>query len=223
MRISHLGHSAVLVETADARLLIDPGNFDPQWHDLTGLDAILVTHQHPDHLDPEHAPALVRANPGAAVLVEPSIVELAGREVPGIGRVPGLDRAQPMTVGETRAVAGVTITAVGGEHAVIHRDIPRIGNVGFVIGADDEPTLFHPGDSYDTAPEGVDIVAVPLFGPWGATKEAIDFARAVAAPRGFGIHDGLLADRGRNAIMAKLGQMSPTEMIDLRDTGGYTV
>lgn len=214
MRISHLGHAAVLVEIADARILIDPGNFDPRWHDLTGLDAILVTHQHPDHLEPEHAPALVAANPGAAVLVEPSIVDRAGRE-----GLPQLDHAQPMAAGESRTVAGVTIRAVGGEHAIIHRDIPRVGNVGFVIGAAGEPTVFHPGDSYDTAPEDVDIVGVPLFGPWGATKEAIDFARAVGAPRGFPIHDGLLADRGRKLIMSQLGQMSPTEMIDIRDDG----
>ena len=40
--------------------------------ELTDLDAILVTHQHPDHLDPEHVPALIKANPQARVMVEPS-------------------------------------------------------------------------------------------------------------------------------------------------------
>ena len=83
MRLTHLGHSAVLVETDDARVLIDPGNFSDAWHGLTDLDAILITHSHPDHADPEHLPALVRANPDAKVYVEPSIV--AGR---GGGQVP---------------------------------------------------------------------------------------------------------------------------------------
>ena len=69
MKITQLGHSAVLVETSEVRLLIDPGNFSDAWHGLTDLDAILVTHLHPDHADPEHLPALVQANPGARVLV----------------------------------------------------------------------------------------------------------------------------------------------------------
>ena len=65
MRITHLGHSAVLVETDGARILIDPGNFSDAWHSLTDLDAVLVTHQHPDHLDPENMPALLAANPSS--------------------------------------------------------------------------------------------------------------------------------------------------------------
>ena len=81
MRLTHLGHSAVLVETDDARVLIDPATFSDGWHGLTDLDAILITHVHPDHADPEHLPGLVRANPQAKVYVEPSIVlaEEAGK------------------------------------------------------------------------------------------------------------------------------------------------
>ena len=79
MRITHLGHSAVLAETDSARILIDPGNFSDRWHSLTDLDAVLVTHQHPDHLDPQHLPALLEANQEARVLVEPSIIVLYGR------------------------------------------------------------------------------------------------------------------------------------------------
>ena len=73
MQITHLGHAAVLVETGAARILIDPGNFSDAWHGLTDLDAILVTHKHPDHLDPEHLPALLAGQSGRQALVEPSI------------------------------------------------------------------------------------------------------------------------------------------------------
>ncbi|GAB3912260.1 MBL fold metallo-hydrolase [Microlunatus endophyticus] len=219
MNITHLGHAAVLVETGDARILIDPGNMEAGWQDLVDLDAILVTHQHADHLDPEQVPALIKANPGAALVVEPSILDLAGTEVAGVGRVPELPGARVLAPDDKIAIGSVTITAAGGQHAIIHRDIPRVGNVGFLLSAEGEPTLFHPGDSYEYAPQGVDILAYPSFGPWGALKEGIDFARAVGAGRGFPIHDALLSETGRAMMVGRISAMTPTQLTDLRGAG----
>src|SRR5918992_4702003 len=86
MQITHLGHSAVLVETDDARILIDPGNFSDAWHGVTDLDAVLLTHQHPDHVDPEQLPALLTANAGVRVFAEPSILAKVGAgDLPRLG------------------------------------------------------------------------------------------------------------------------------------------
>ena len=211
MQITHLGHAAVLVEVADRRILIDPGNFSTAWHDLTDLDAIVVTHQHPDHVDPEHAPELVRSNPDALVYVEPQVLQAVD--------LPGAQRLGAETGFE---LGGVRVSAVGGLHAIIHRDIPQIGNVGLVITAEGEPTLFHPGDSLATVPAGIDVLAVPAYGPWAAMKETVDFARQVGAAHGFPIHDGLLAERGVKLIYGRLADMTPTEMHDLRDGSPWT-
>ena len=207
MQITHLGHAAVLVEVADRRILFDPGNFSDGWHGLRDLDAILVTHQHPDHIDPEHVPALVAANPGAAVYVEPQV--LGAVDLPG---------ARPLAADTSIDLgAGIGLAAVGGLHAVIHADIPRIGNVGLVLTAAGEPTFFHPGDSLASIPAGVDVVAVPAYGPWAAMKETIDFVRSVGAPHGFLIHDRLLGPRGWALAFNRLGEMGPAPLVDLRD------
>jgi L-ascorbate metabolism protein UlaG (beta-lactamase superfamily) len=204
--ISHLGHSTVRLELAGRSILIDPGNFSTAWHGLTGLDLIVVTHQHLDHIDPIRLPALLAANPEAKLMVEPTVAQ-AHR----------LPRAQPLAPGTRLVLGEVTLSAVGGRHAVIHRDIPRIGNIGLVVEAPGEPRFFHPGDALDTIPEGVDLAAVPAHGPWCAMKEIIDFARQLGAGQGFLIHDGLINQRGWALSFERLNDMTATVLTDHRD------
>ncbi len=218
MRITHLGHAAVLVETDGARLLIDPGTFSDRWHGLTDLDAVLVTHQHPDHLDPDHVPALLAANPRARVLAEPSVLQqVTAGALPSLGNA-----AEALGADQQEAVGDLLVTAAGGRHAVIHADLPRIGNVGYLFRSEGQPTFFHPGDAYDTVPAGVDILAVPAYGPWAAMKETVDFVRAVGALEGFPIHDGLLNERGFGLVFNRVNEMTGTRLLDLRSGTPHT-
>jgi len=213
MQITQLGHSTLLVETTGQRVLIDPGSFSDDWHGLTDLDAVLVTHQHPDHADPENLPALLQANPQAKVLVEPGVIEAV--DLGG--------RGEGLTADSSLALGALKVSAVGGRHAVIHRDIPMIGNVGLVLECEGEPTLFHPGDSLEVAPAGIDLLAIPAFGPWAAMKETVEFVRDVDAPHGFLIHDGLLNERGWTLLHTQIGNLGPTEIADHRDGQAFTV
>lgn len=213
MQITQLGHSAVLLETSGARVLVDPGTFSDAWHGLTGLDAILVTHQHPDHADPEKLPELVAANPGARVIVEPGVLKAVD-----LG-----ERGEGLSADSSVTIGGLTVATVGGRHAVIHRDMPMIGNIGLVFSAEGEPTLFHPGDSLDAVPQGIDLLAVPAMAPWQAMKETVDWMREVNAPQGLLIHDGLLNERGWKLFHTQLGNLTSTQLPDHRDQQPFQV
>ena len=97
MLITHLGHSCLLVEVDGARLLLDPGVFSRGFEELTGLDAVLITHQHADHVDVERLPTLLEANDGALLVAEPeTAAEL---------RQAGIE-AQPLHAGDSIEVGG---------------------------------------------------------------------------------------------------------------------
>jgi L-ascorbate metabolism protein UlaG (beta-lactamase superfamily) len=207
MRITHLGHACLLVESGDTRLLIDPGTYSSGFEHLTGLDALLVTHQHPDHIDTDLLPDLLDANPEVEALIEPETVA-------------SLDLAAattPFPAGSSRRIGDFSFTAVGGQHARIHDMVPVIGNVGYLVSEDGGPTLFHPGDSYADAPPGVDLLAFPLNAPWTRVSETLAFIRAVAAPTAFPIHDGLLNPTGRAAYLMHVEKfaMAGRELRDL--------
>jgi L-ascorbate metabolism protein UlaG (beta-lactamase superfamily) len=184
MEVTHFGHSCVLLDTGAARLLIDPGNFSRGFEEVTGLDAVLVTHQHPDHLDRERLPAVLAGNPGVRLVVDSGT---AGQ----LAQVP-LGDVRPETVepGTTVSVGGARVEVLGGRHAVIHPDIPVIPNNAYLV----DGTHLHPGDSITVVPaEPLDVLFLPATAPWEKLSETVDYLRAVAPRVAVPIHQAMLA------------------------------
>jgi len=197
MRIAHYGHACVLVETGSARLLFDPGTFSAGFEKLRDLDAILVTHQHFDHLDLQRLPALVAANPAAALITDSaSAADIAGL---------GLD-AETVAPGDAFTVAGTDLNAVGGEHAEIHPEFPVPPNVGYVVA---HGAFYHPGDSLFVPEQRVDVLGLPTSAPWLKLGEAIDFLRAVSPRVAVPIHQGLFNEIGLNLVYGRFGDLAP--------------
>ncbi len=215
MRITHFGHACLVVESRDARLLVDPGTYSSGLESLTGLDALLVTHQHPDHIDADLLPDLLEANIEAQLLVEPETVEALDLST----------AATAFPTGSSREIGDLTITAVGGQHAHNHDQVPTVGNVGLLITESGGPTLFHPGDSYADAPPGIDVLAFALNAPWARMSETLDFVRTVAAAVAIPIHDGLLNANGRAAYLMHVEKFAQAgrELRDLSDGTPYDV
>lgn len=212
MKVKRMGHAALLIETGSDRILVDPGGFSDDWHGLEGLSAILVTHQHADHVDAANLAGLVANNRDARVLVEESVVPILDSEgVPSESTRPG----------DRHAFGDLEIEVVGGRHAVIHERLPSVGNVGFVFDEGGGARLYHPGDSYDYPLERVDVLALPLTAPWARVETTVDFLQAVAPSRAFPIHDAIVNDTGWNLYMRMVGQLGgeDVDLIHVDPTG----
>jgi L-ascorbate metabolism protein UlaG (beta-lactamase superfamily) len=189
MMITKREHACLVIEHAGATLIIDPGSLAAEFTEKSAV-AIVVTHEHLDHVTRDHLDRLVK---GAA-----GVVELFGP--------PGVAAALPdfswnvVSSGEARTVGEFDLVFCGGRHAATHRTIATVDNLGVVVNS----TLYYPGDSF-SAPEGeVAVLAVPSSGPWWKTSEAIDFVAQVRPRHAFLTHEGSNSDRGNQLANAHI-------------------
>ena len=200
MELTHFGHSCLLAEFEQTRVLFDPGTLAHGFEGITGLSAILITHQHPDHVDAARLPALIEANPGAALYTDSQTA--AQLDAP----------FQVVHVGDELTVGTLTIRAVGGRHAVIHPEIPVIENISYLVDdGDHRARLMHPGDALFVPDEQVDVLATPAAAPWMKISEAVDYLRAVAPARAVPIHQGVIAPEARGIYYGRLTEMTTTD------------
>ena len=183
MKVTHLDHACLLVETGNARILIDPGAFSEGFAGLDHVNAVLITHKHFDHFEPAAVSALMDADPEATLIVERS----TANEVP---KSVDTARMQVVSPGDMFAVKGLEIMAVGGTHASIHPDIDRIPNIGFYF---TDSGLLHPGDEFTPPAVDVELLALPVSGPWQSLADAVNYLRAVNPATAFPMHEAVLA------------------------------
>lgn len=195
MRLTKYTHACVRLERDGAVLVIDPGSFSEPAA-LDGVDAVLITHEHVDHLDVDKLADALARRPAVTVHAHPDVV-------PKLAALDGV--VHEVTAGEEFTAAGFQVHAYGGWHAEIHPDVPRVANLGYLV----EGSVYHPGDSFDVpAGANVETLFVPISGPWLKLAESVDFIRAVAPRRAYALHDFLLSDIGAKVHDANLARLA---------------
>jgi len=193
MRITKFAHSCVRLEHDGTVVVIDPGVFtEPEA--LAGADAVLITHEHPDHYHPE-----LLAGSDAAIHTIDAVAARIREDAPEL-----VERVTVVAPGD-RFDVGLPVRAVGELHAVIHPELPRFHNSGYVVGLGGT-SVYHPGDALTGPGEDVDVLLLPVSAPWLKASEAIDFARDVAAPHNLAIHDRVYSEAGLGIVDGHLNR-----------------
>ncbi|AZI59060.1 MBL fold metallo-hydrolase [Nakamurella antarctica] len=208
MKITKFGHSCLLVETGNARILTDPGAFSTGFGAVGSLDAVLITHLHADHLDLSRISALLAANPLAVMYADPgSVTSLAEIGITAAG----------VHAGDVLEIGDVTVEVFGDIHAVIHHDLPNVENRGYLIAG----RLYLPGDSLSVPANPVEILALPTMAPWMAVKESIEFLRTVDPTVAIPIHEAMLAST--DIVYGLLQKLKPADTQWLNIDDGQAV
>ncbi len=190
MKLTKYEHSAVLLEKDGEALLIDPGNFARPFGKIPGLVAVVVTHEHLDHIDPKQLERILAENPGVQL-------------ISGSGVAASLPKYDwdVVSPGDTREAGSFHLDFYGGKHAIIHESIPQIENVG--VGVDGK--FWYSGDSFSVPPvANPQWLAVPASAPWLKVGEVMDYVLEVKPRNAIYIHEIILSEAGMGMMLSRI-------------------
>ncbi len=184
MKITKYKHACFTVEHEGKLLVVDPGGFTTDLGAPENVVAIVVTHEHGDHFDVTALGALIAHNPDALVVAHHNVTRQFGDHLP----------SHTVSVGDTVDIGPFQLEFFGGDHAVIHPDIPLIANLGVMI----NNRIFYPGDSFVNPGKPVDTLALPVAAPWLKIQEVIDYLMEIQPRIAFPTHDAILSSTGKS-------------------------
>jgi L-ascorbate metabolism protein UlaG (beta-lactamase superfamily) len=193
-------HSCVRLDDGDHTLVIDPGIFSELDAALDGADEVLITHEHPDHVDVDRVRSAARADSQLRIRTPPNLAAALD-----LG-----DQVVAVTPGERFEAAGFAVEVFGGQHALLHPTVPVVQNNCYLI----DETVYHPGDSVIVPTKPVRLLLLPIHAPWSSTADAMDFVVSVRPPRAIQIHDALLNERGLSFVEAHVARISGEHSIE---------
>lgn len=185
MKITKFGHCCLLIEENGVRILTDPGSYTTVQNEVMNIQVVLITHEHGDHFHIESVKEILKNNPEVSIVTNNSVNELLKKE--------GITNTKIVEDGESFEYKGIILKGFGKIHELIHKEWNSVQNTGYMI----SDKLYYPGDAFYNPNVSVDILALPVSGPWCKIGDAIDFAIAVKPKKYFAVHDVGLNENGK--------------------------
>ncbi|MCE9643511.1 MAG: MBL fold metallo-hydrolase [Candidatus Andersenbacteria bacterium] len=182
MTITKIGHCCLHIIENGVGILTDPGMFTNEQNSLTGISIIIITHEHGDHFHIDSVKEVLRNNPEAKIITNSAVAKLLEKQ--GIA-------CEIVEDGQTTTIKEITISGFGKDHAVIYKTIPVVMNTGYLIAS----RFFLPGDAFITPNVPVEILGMPIAGPWMKISDSLDWALSIKPRVCIPIHDAILTSR----------------------------
>lgn len=203
MKINKLGHCCFIAEPKEGvRIMTDPGAFSDTQNEAKNISAVLITHEHQDHLHIDSLKKVLANNPKAIVITNTAVGKLLDEA--GI-------KYTKIEEGQNYDLNGVKIAGFGNTHAEIYGTYGQVQNTGYMIDA-----LCFPGDAFENPNTKVDILALPIAGPWMRIKDAIDYAKLLKPRVAFGVHDAILLAQFTGFIPQLVGHFLAPDGIEMK-------
>ena len=181
MKLTKLEHSGIILEKNMQKLVFDPVEFVDELPELDNVVAIVITHKHGDHFQPENVMAILDRNPEARLFVPSD----AASELPHTEIVRKGDRIKG---------GDFELEIFGKDHAeIIDGEIP-CANIGVVV----DGSVVNPGDSFDL-PDDVlrpRVLLVPEVAPWCKLAESMNYIERAQPEVVLPVHNAILSEMG---------------------------
>jgi L-ascorbate metabolism protein UlaG (beta-lactamase superfamily) len=179
MRLTKFGHCCFLIEDQGVRILTDPGNFTSQQDKVINLDAVVISHEHADHVHVESLSRVMANNPQALIITNSAVKNLLADHDFQI---------KVVEEGQNIRIKDMLIEAFGDKHAEIYSQLNIVQSTGYFF----NNKFFLPGDSFNNPGKAVDVLGLPMAAPWLKISEVLDYAIEVKPRVVIPVHDGYL-------------------------------
>lgn len=190
MKITKFGHCCLYIEHKGIKILTDPGAYSTSQDEITGVDIILITHEHPDHLHIDSLKKVLTNNPNAKIITNFGVGVLLEKENIFFEKVED---------GQYTEINSLLIEGFGSHHEEIYKELGQVQNTGYFI----DNILFYPGDAFTNPGKQVEILATPIAGPWTTFKKAMEYVLEIKPRICFPVHDGMFIT-GRGDLANRL-------------------
>lgn len=214
MQITKLEHSGIVLDKDGKKIVFDPVEFTEKLPNLTNVIAIIITHQHGDHFQPEVLARIIEQNPEAQIFAPK---DLAADEIAGHS----IEKVENGTIQE---ISNFELRFFGQNHTLIVPGVVPCLNLGVVI----DEVIVNPGDSFDlpTSPERPKVLFVPSAAPWCKVSEGAEYIKQAKPEIAIPVHNAVLSELGNgfnNNWLAKAADEVGAKFVPLKPGEGINL